>query len=190
MIDHYHRAIFIHQRKVAGMAISQIWGYTKADIENDESDFHRFNDGVLSWNWNARTDAEKNYFIFSAVRNPFDRLISGWKFLEDTRHRPLVDVLENLPRESPGYEHLTRPQIAILREPGAKRLAVNDLIRFESLQRDFDRICERIGRPRAILPHINVSEREFGYRQYFDARTRKLVEEIFAEDLDTFGYAF
>jgi hypothetical protein len=190
MIDHQHRAIFIHQRKVAGMSISQMWGYKIWDIANLRSDYHRFNEGVLSWDWNTRTEVEKGYFVFSAVRNPFDRLVSSWKFLERTRARPLIEVLENLPRETPDYEHLTRPQIAILRELGSSTLVVDDLIRFESLQQDFDRICDRIGKPRASLPHVNTSERERGYRQYFDARTRKLTEDVFAEDFEVFGYTF
>src|SRR6185312_11620004 len=99
MIDHKYRVIFIHQRKVAGISIAQTWEYTKKGIDDISTDFHRFNDGVLSWDWNARTEGERSYFIFSAIRNPFDRLISSWKFLESTRHRTLLDVLQNLPRQ-------------------------------------------------------------------------------------------
>ena len=190
MIDHNYRTIFIHQRKVAGISIAVAWGHTEEDIKDLGNDFNRFNDGVLSWDWGARSEIEKSYFVFSAVRNPFDRLISSWKFLESTRHRPLLDVLQDLPRQSPDYEHLTRPQIAILREPTSAKLVVDDLIRYESLQQDFDRICNRIGRPQMILPRANIGERESGYRQYFDAQTRRLAEDLFAEDLEIFGYTF
>lgn len=172
------------------MSISQVLGFKITDIEDVGSDFHRFNDGVLSWDWNERTRRERGYFVYSTVRNPFDRLISAWKFLESTRHRPLIEVLQDLPRHSPDYEHLTRPQIAILRGPGSKTLVADDLIRFESLQRDFDRICDRIGRRRAILPHVNRTERAGDYRQYFDSRTQEIAEDIFAEDFDAFGYSF
>lgn len=190
MIDHQYKTIFIHQRKVAGMSISRAWGFRLRDVEDLGSDFHAYNDGVLSWDWNTRPPHVRSYFVFSAVRNPFDRLISGWKHLESLRHWSLREVLENLPWESPGYEHLTRPQVAILREPSSGELVTDDLIRFESLQSDFDRICERVGRPRIALPAINESERERGYRQYFDTRTRRMAEDLFAEDLEEFGYEF
>ena len=190
MIDHRHRCIFIHQRKVAGISIADAWGYSQEEIEDIGSDFNRFNDGTLSWDWNDRTEDERRYFVFSAVRNPFDRLISSWKFLDSTKNRTLLNVLENLPEHTPDFEHLTRPQIEILREHGTKTLAVDDLIRFETLQQDFDRVCDRIGRPRLVLPHINTSQRELGYRQYFDSRTRRLAEKHFAEDLEMFGYEY
>lgn len=190
MIDHHYRAIFIHQRKVAGMAVARAWGFKKHHVETLGNNFHRYNDGVLSWDWDKRTPLERSYFVFSAVRNPFDRIISSWKFLESTRHRPLEEVLENPPRETRDYEHFTRPQISILREPGAKDLVTNDLMRYETLQQDFDRICERIGRPRMLLQHVNTSEREPGYHQYFNARSRKLAENLFAEDLEVFVYKF
>jgi len=184
MIDHDRRAIFIHQRKAAGMSIMAALGFTAED-----PDFHRFNDGVLSAEWHDRTERERAYFVFSAVRNPFDRLISGWKYLEATRDRPLLDALLGPPGESHDYRHLTRPQIAILRgHSGA--LVVDDLIRFETLQADFVRICDRIGAQHRPLPHLNASAREPGYRGYFDERTRRLAEAMFADDLAAFGYDF
>jgi hypothetical protein len=190
MIDHRYRCIFFHQRKVAGLSIATAWGFSQAHFDKIGNNFHRFNEGTSSWDWKDRSDDEKKYFIFSAIRNPFDRLISSWKFLESTRNRTLLDVLENMPRESPDYEHLTRPQIEILREKGTSTLVVDDLIRFENLQHDFDRICDRVNRPRIQLPHVNTSERELGYRQYFDSRTRELAERHFAKDIEMFGYEF
>jgi hypothetical protein len=191
MIDHRYRFIFIHQRKAAGISIADAFGLSKeSDFDNLDSDFHRFNEGTISWDWNGRTEDEKKYFVFSAVRNPFDRLISAWKFLDNTRNRTLLNVLNDMPLQSPDYEHLTRPQIEILREPGTAKLVVDDLIRFETLQSDFDRVCDRIGRPRFALRHLNYSQREPGYRHYFDRQTRRLVEAHFAEDLEVFGYRF
>ena len=185
MIDHTHRAIFIHQRKVAGMSIMRTFGF-----QPENPDFHLFNDGVLSAEWRDRDARVRGYFVISAVRNPFDRLISGWKYLAATANRPLLDVLLDPPREGHDYRHLTRPQIAILRDPTTGQLIVDDLIRFESLQADFDRVCARIGAPRSILPHVNMSMRERDYRAYFDARTRRLAEIMFAEDLAVFNYQF
>jgi chondroitin 4-sulfotransferase 11 len=182
MIDHRHRIIFIHQRKVAGSSIMTSLGHSPKRPE-----WHRFNDGVLSPDWAQR---DTSYFVFSAVRNPFDRLISSWKYLKSTCDRTLLDVLRAPPLEGIDYRHLTRPQIAILRDLESGMLVTDDLIRFERLQQDFDRICDRIGRARRPLDHINASNRMAGYRYHFDAETRHLAERMFAEDLSVFGYEF
>jgi Sulfotransferase family len=182
MIDHPHRSIFIHQRKVAGISIITALGYFPAQPE-----WHLYNDGVLSPGWEQR---DKTYLVFSAVRNPFDRLISSWKYLSSTRDRSLLDCLYNPPVEGIDYRHFTRPQIAILRDPQSGLLITDDLIRFERLQADFDRICDRMGRPRQTLNHLNASPRPRGYRDCFDAEARRLAERIFAEDLNAFGYEF
>jgi len=182
MIDHAYRAIFIHQRKVAGTSIITALGHAP-----HESEWHHFNNGTLSSDWAQR---DKSYFVFTAIRNPFDRLISSWKYLSSTRNRALLAVLQNPPLEGADHRHLTRPQIAILRDASSGHLVVDDLIRFESLQEDFDRICDRIGRPKQILPHLNASDRSRGYRDYYDDETRGLAEAMFGEDLEVFGYTF
>jgi hypothetical protein len=185
MIDHASKVIFIHQRKAAGISIMTAWG-----TDLSQPDTGRYNDGVLSAEWHNRSADETSYFVFSAVRNPFDRLISAWKYLWSTQKRCLLDVLSAPPMEGHDYRHLTRPQIAILRHPVSGKLVVDDLIRYERLQDDFDRICDRVGKPRRALPRLNETTRERDYRSYFDARTRAMAEQRFADDLVQFGYEF
>jgi len=64
------------------------------------------------------------------------------------------------------------------------------LVRFEHLQDDFNVVCDRLGKPRRALPHLNGSQRQCSYRQYFDLETRQLAEAMFAEDIAAFGYKF
>ena len=182
MIDHTRRCIFIHQRKVAGTSIITALGHSP-----DKPEWHRFNDGVLSPDWAGR---DTGYFVFSAIRNPFDRLISAWKYLSCTRDRQLLDCLRNPPREGADYRHFTRPQIDILRDPETGRLIIDDLIRFEGLQRDFDRVCDRMGTASQQLPHLNTTLRSRTYKDYFDTETHQLAERMFAEDIAMFNYEF
>ncbi len=123
------------------------------------------NDGVLSQGY---ASAPAGYFRFSAIRNPWDRFISGWKYCTTTRHRSLHDVLANLPREGHDYRHLTRPQHAILYDENG-RLIVEYIIRFESLQ-DFDRVCDTIRKPRRVRErrsHHRLSSGEKTYPSWF-----------------------
>ncbi|MDB5972997.1 MAG: chondroitin 4-O-sulfotransferase [Hydrocarboniphaga sp.] len=185
MIDVERRCIYIHQRKTAGSSIISAFGLTPK-----QEAWHRFNDGVTGEAWKRRSEEDKRYFVFSSVRNPFDRLISAWRYLPETRERPLLDVLLDPPRKGHAYRHLTRPQVALLRDPESGALVTDDLIRFETRQTDFDRVCARIGLAPRPLPHLGAGQRDGDWRGYFDARTRALAEAMFGEDLATFGYRF
>jgi len=182
MLDHASKSIFIHQRKTGGVAVIGAFGYTPADAE-----WHAYNNGVLDQGWPARP---AGYFVFTTIRNPFDRLVSAWKYLESTKNRDLLDVLLDPPREGADYRHLTRPQVAILQDP-AGNLIPDFLMRYERLQDDFDIVCDKIGKARTVLQKVNIgTRRERHYRPYFDTDTRHLAETLFRDDLDKFGYDF
>jgi hypothetical protein len=181
MIDHKYKCIFIHNRKCAGSTIVTSFGsLTKDEIK-------KYNDGILSNDWDLRHD----YFIFSVVRNPFDRVISAWQYLDALRERPLFDVLQNPPREGHDFRHFTRQQVKILGDPRSGSLVCNKLIRFEHLQRDFDTVCDLIGKNRSVLPQTKVNlNRKKDYRSYYEKNTKYMVENMFGDDLEAFGYTF
>jgi hypothetical protein len=185
MVSNRYRTIFIHQRKCAGMSIIGSFSMTPQMPE-----WHLYNDGILDPAWAQRSAPEEDYFVFSAVRNPFDRLVSAWKYLKATRDRPLEEVLADPPRLGHDYRHFTRPQCAILRNPADGSLIVHDLIRFESLQADYDRVSKRFAKQHCQLPRVNATQREHDWRKYFTPPARALAETMFAEDLAAFEYAF
>ena len=180
MISRQHECIFIHQRKCAGRAIIKTFGLLPGN-----PDCHFMSDGVLSPDY-ARLP--QDYFVFSVVRNPWDRFVSGWKYCETTRSRTLRDVLLDPPQEGHDYRHLTRPQVDILFD-AAGRCVTDFLMRYESLQRDFDTVCDRLAMSRVTLPRINVGDR-LDYRTYFDDECRTLFEQRFARDIAAFGYSY
>lgn len=143
------------------------------------------NDGVLSPEYG---EAPAGYFRFSVVRNPWDRFISGWKYCASTRHRSMHDVLANLPQEGHDYRHLSRPQHAILYDKEGY-LVVDYLIRFESLQQDFDRVCDLIGKPGCTLGHFNRGNRRH-YSEYFDKESRRMFLDHFWRDVELFEYEY
>lgn len=124
------------------------------------------------------------------MRNPFDRLVSAWKHLKTTRDRLLEEVLVDPPREGHDYRHFTRPQAAILRDAQTGSFVVDDIMRFESLQEDYNRICKRIGKPYCSLASSNATRRDRYWRPYFTSATRSMAETLFHEDLELFGYEF
>lgn len=184
MIDHTYRCIFIHQRKAAGTSIMTAFGKQPKSLEWD-----RHNNGVLGSAWDTRPEIERGYTIFTVVRNPFDKLISAWKYLGKTKRRSLEEVLTSPPLRGHAYRHLTRQQIELIREPSG-HIVCDEIIRFEALQEGFDRVCDRIGKPRTTLGWLNTSKRTRDYRSYFSPETREIAERMFADDLKAFDYSF
>src|SRR5579862_3184644 len=86
MISHAYRCVFVRQLKCASTSIIQAFG-----VPWETPDGKRFSNGVLSPRWLERKELYGDYFSFAVVRNPWDRFVSGWRYLESTRDRPLID---------------------------------------------------------------------------------------------------
>ncbi len=94
MISEAHRCIFVHQRKSAGTSVKALF----PDVTG--ANRGRFNNGILNPEWNPETPPVRDHYKFTVIRNPWDRFVSGWKYCKSTKHRPILDVIENLPRPS------------------------------------------------------------------------------------------
>lgn len=193
MISHKHKCIFIHQRKVAGVSIVEFFGLRKT--ENG----HMFNDGVLSNDgrfgyWKDRYEKYNDYFVFTAVRNPWDRFISGWKYLPDFKNEEIKQVIKKIPElrknhknQFSRYTHLARPQLDTLMDEDG--IFVPDFVmRFESIDKDWLKVCNKLG-IEGTLPHINKSKHEH-YTEYYDEETKQLIANKFAKDIEYFEYKF
>ena len=66
------------------------------------------------------------------------------------------------------------------------QLAVNRILRFESLEKDFGSLMLELQMD-TRLPHVKVSNRK-SYREYYDDTTAEIVADAFAPDLEQFGY--
>jgi len=124
---------------------------------------------------------------FGVVRNPYDRFVSGWKYLHKVKARPLREVILDLPTSGPEYAHLTLSQVDLLAAGGD--LANVHLLRFESLQQDIDHLCDLLGIERRSLPLLNRTPgRDADYMAYYTQDTRELVARKFREDFELLGY--
>jgi hypothetical protein len=150
-------------------------------------------------------------FKFSFVRNPWARIVSEYRYRNYFHHRSFSDfVLNKLPQ--PGWDDKYRhvmPQHDMLHDRDG-RLLVDFVGRFESLQADFDTVCERLGIDNPELPHRNPSnkrsrnlKRRFRnvlfrngeqhtsrYTDFYDDETRAAVNHLYQRDIETFGYRF
>ena len=130
----------------------------------------------------------EDYFKWSVVRNPWDRLVSTYKNKACKGYGPWRN-----------FKNLTFSDFIINKEeikdshiiPQKNRLPddIDFIGRFENYQEDFDIICDKIGIPRQQLPHKNKSKHKH-YTEYYDDETRQIVAERYADDIEYFGYKF
>jgi hypothetical protein len=177
---------FIHSGEAAGTSIEQALGIRTALATTVERIAQLGRDA-----WNRR-------FSFGIVRNPWDKVVSQYC---DRRQRdttqPASDrvtfrdwvQLTFRERHHRYYDdaRLFMPQTDWLVD-AAGAIAVNRVVRFETLEHDFEDICRHLGR-RAALPTEGPSQQS-DYRNYYDEESQRIVAEAFRTDLERFGYEF
>jgi hypothetical protein len=158
--------------------------------------------------------------IFTTVRNPFDSMVTLYvtmrrryarhledpppfmqrdeRFLAQTRAALDLDFPTWLAR-SIGTGSWRHPWSKLVhRAPAPHHMYAgyiknaDVIMRYESLQADFDRVLERLGLDPIEIPRMNVSRRgeETDYRPYYTPTARALVARVYRPDLDRFGYTF
>jgi hypothetical protein len=145
------------------------------------------------------------YFKFSFVRNPWDKLVSAFHFLKkggltvsdkkwsDKNLSPYADfdafVRNGIQRkEIRAFPHF-RPQsdfICLSRgKPGVDFLGY-----FENLEEDFSYVCRRLNVNPPLLELNRNLSRKKDYRDYYTDETRRIVARFYADDIEMLGYSF
>lgn len=146
----------------------------------------------------------KNMFLFSIVRNPWDRLVSAYFFLKKGGFND-VDRLwfeNNLSRYESfdefvnkwvnstniwTFEHF-KPQYYYVYLGG--QLVVNRVYRFEELELAIKDLEVRLKR-KIFLKHKNKNEfRDSDYKSYYNDTTREIVAKVYSKDIRYFNYEF
>ncbi len=136
----------------------------------------------------------KTYFVFTLVRNPWDRIVSYYHWLQaqDFDH-PAVRLAQSTDfsrflnhahtwaslSAAPYRGYMTDIQ-------GQERCAA--YIRLEHLQSDAQPLWDHLGFQLEI-DHVNRSDRA-GYHQYYSKADAELIRDLCAEDIARFGYSF
>ena len=134
-------------------------------------------------------------FIFTLVRNPWDRIVSYYHWL---RQQGFDHAAVTLAKAVSFEDFVLHPDThASLRAFPAARYVTDaagrDLcsayVRLEHLADDLAPVEAHLGFP-LTLPHANMSERPRDYRNAYSDRSAQAVAEMCAEDIARFGYRF
>ena len=179
------RLIFVHITRTGGTSIEvalagQDWWCISPHTKHLSARQIRSQLGEEKWN---------SYLKFSVVRNPWDRVVSmfatGWWMGDDRQSDAEAEFeyfIENLaPHQNELYSSLMYSEII--------NEKIDVIIRYEALQKGFDKVCELIGKPPMILGREESRER-LHYSLYYNETTRRKVAERFKKDIENHQYVF
>jgi len=224
IISHTHKYIFIKSWKTAGTSIESALSNHCQDrdivtalgdywFNRDEQGhwIHRSmnddgfvqHDSAASVKSKVPPDVWNNYFKFSIVRNPWDRVVSLFSW--EARNKPAL-------KPAPRWYHRAgfpfnefRARTILFRQFVTGDWKTNDqfyvmdgslcvdfVIRYERLAEDLDEVCRRVGLPDLALPHLKSGLRQTGhsYADYYDEPSRSIVAQRHERDISLFGYEF
>ena len=161
MISHKHKFIFIHIPKCAGTSVVNCFlhgedhlgydlskGYHKRLVSNMLDSRKYPQHLTISEIYDTHPNLIENYFSFSFVRNPWDKLISDYFYFGGPKRFSLKDFLLNPPGDDPAHR-LSQVSFIIDKH---REITVDHIGRFENLQEDFNTICDKIEIPQQKLP--------------------------------------
>lgn len=151
-----------------------------------------------------------DYFKFTFVRNPWDRLLSAYAFLQSGgldesdrqwsranlhQFETFEDFVLGWVTEANIISHIHFiPQYRFVCLPFSKRIGVDFVGRYEHLERDFAHVRDRLGLESTVkLPHHNRgpgAARPGDFRRHYTAAMREVVERVYAQDIELFGYTW
>jgi len=212
-INHEKKAIFIHIPKNGGSYIAEIlsknYGFKNyylhrpdhklfclekdISVDKHENKIHGTliyykTSSYINKIMNMNENKWNNYYIFTFIRNPYDRIISGWNYCN--KYNISFDKFINLENiaNSFDYWHVFMSQSRHLIGNKGK-INVNYIGKFENLENDLKIILNNIGfKYINHLPFKKNSKKHDNYKSYFTNELLLNVNEIIKEDLKNFEY--
>ena len=192
MISYDKKFIFVHINKTAGTSMEKAladYGVKKLEEKGDlkfELNYNQsqhFNCDEYKKYLGSEYD---DYFKFTVVRNPFDRVVSyyyggaiqkGLNFKDWVVDRYLNENYKDYIRMYSDYAYWFDKD------------EMNCVLKFENLDQDFIKLKETLDL-NCELGKANVNKSRTHYRDYYDNKTKDIIENHFEKELNTFQYKF
>ena len=207
-ISDSHQLLFVHIQKTGGVSVEEILESRLTDLRVHKGTRHPTRHPTLAQIL-RHEPALVDYWTFSVVRNPWDRMVSWWSMID--RNTQEANAGSDISRERmerrkfwmgvaeyPDFEtfvskgpeeflRLRRSQFDYLVTPTRRPDWIG---RTENFASDARILFERLGLPADTpLPHRNKSTHG-SYRDYYTPASRARVAELVNADFEEFGYEF
>ncbi|MEM9255837.1 MAG: sulfotransferase family 2 domain-containing protein [Pseudomonadota bacterium] len=209
VISHSHKYLFVELPLTGSTAISKelTLNYGGELILHKHATYREF--------LRVATDAEKEYFVFSGIRNPMERAISQYEKYYSNHKNRFTDE-KKLARRKGFYSSLDKmmdlKRFRFIQEHGDNFPAYLNrfykipydnwsrldhhrfdfVIQFERLQEDFSEVLSRIGIEQVrALPLVNKTEKKsLEFSDYFTVETKARAVTVFGPFMEKWNYAF
>lgn len=206
LISDSHQFVFVHIRKAAGTSLRQILEKVSLPKNNNiwykflsrngfAIDYHKYSfrkhANLIEAERSMPEDKFNQYFKFAIVRNPWDRLVSEYEYIKTQPTHSRFKKLKAMSFAEFVSFQAKRPaahQVNALKLKNGQ-LGIDYIGHLEKLNESLSYISKHIGISFDALPHINQVKRR-DYRTYYDEGLIELVNQLWDEDIQTFGYQF
>jgi len=188
------KCIFVHIPKAAGVSVNR-------ELFGNLGGAHRT---VRTYKRVFGPVRFKKYFKFTFVRNPYTRLLSAYRFLkrggfcdvdkewaEDNlgQYHSFAEFVDEwlTPESIMTYNHF-RPQFMYLCDRSFEP-EVDFIGRFESIDEDFEKVCQHLNISRKLKKHNLDSEKEKHWTEFYTDRELEKVYQIYQKDFELFNYS-
>jgi len=223
-INHDKKSIFIHNPKTGGTYIREnlekYYGfkfhvikrpdhekYCNSHKYNGSKEFPKFvanrEHGILKYaktsNYinrmiNMNKEKWNSYTLFCFVRNPYDRLISGWNYL-NSKHNINIPFNEYIYKECDvsdfEYVHSFMSQYNHMIDEN-NNFPINLLGKFENIEEDFKNILLTIGFNENEIIHVEDKKNNFSHESYKEIiKNQEILDRvniICVDDFKNFHY--
>ena len=194
MICHKSKVIYIHPCRCAGTSIEISFGFSPQKL-NESGERHALPDYYPKRLWNE-------YSTFVTVRNPWDRLLSGFalikqynivayepylkKYSLDNFNQFVLDIMTKA--ELYEDDRMFWPQTKWFYY-NDKRVSFNKIIRMESLLDDIGSLLKHINLDAKDFPH-ELQTNKPNYQDVYDQTSKEIVSDVYRKDIEILGYQF
>lgn len=208
--DKYH-CIFVHIPKTGGSSIEKaldLFGEWKIEdrkklfglIQSDDLLEKKFLSDFLQHlkmnEINTINLSKKNYYSFSFVRNPWDRMVSIYHNLDPNLKAKALSKNIDLSGLSFSDFLYAIKEVNHIHTEEQWRFVYNKkngfLVDFighlENINDDFNLICNKL-KINKKLPHDNKSDHD-SYQHYYTANTQQFIATWYQRDIELFSYKF
>ena len=147
-------------------------------------------------------DVWKNYYKFTVIRNPFDKMISLFFFIEKINNKKsrFRRIIRNIVRNGRKNEiERFRSWVRRRGEPRDRnkylidgKECVDYFIRYEELNEGIRHVCDVLSIPYepSRIPHYKsgIRNKRIALEHFYDSETIAVVEKRFAWEIERFGY--
>ena len=193
MISYNKKFIFIHINKTAGTAVEKSlleYGDKRVEPKNDLNfeltykQSQHFNYKEYKEYLGSEYD---NFFKFTVVRNPFDRVVSY--YLKNSINQNnlsfsdwVIDRYKN--KNFQDYKRMYSDYTHWIDKDNT-----DFILRFENLSSDFNILKQKLNIDCELKYH-NVNKNRLHYKEYYNEDTKEIITNHFKKELNTFNYKF